>query len=116
QYRLKRYTTMSDQQYAFDEEDAIKFIRQELTKDENEKYDDDEILFIIDIIWDYYERNGFLSLNADITDDEELNIDNLVKYVKNEIKKDGEIIMDPNDIEKIIKAELDYEESIEDFI
>ncbi len=107
---------MSDQQYAFDEEDAIKFIRQELTKDENEKYDDDEILFIIDIIWDYYERNGFLSLNADITDDEELNIDNLVKYVKNEIKKDGEIIMDPNDIEKIIKAELDYEESIEDFI
>ncbi|MDE6143888.1 MAG: hypothetical protein K2F94_07435 [Muribaculaceae bacterium] len=107
---------MSDQQYAFDEEDAIKFIRQELTNDENEKYDDDEILFIIDIIWDYYERNGFLSLNADITDDEELNIDNLVKYVKNEIKKDGEIIMDPNDIEKIIKAELDYEESIEDFI
>ena len=52
---------MDDQQYKFDEDDAVKFIRAELPQDVSLKYDDDEILCIIDIIWDYYEKKGLLS-------------------------------------------------------
>ena len=107
---------MDDQQYKFDEDDAVKFIRQELPADVSEKYDDDEILCIIDIIWDYYERNGYLSLNMDETDEEVLDVDDLTKYVKKEVKNDKELLMDPKDVEKIVKAELDYEESLEDFV
>lgn len=107
---------MDENQYKFDEDDAVKFIRQELTPEVNEKYDDDEILCIIDIIWDYYERKGFLSLNMDVTEDEVLDVDDLTKYVKKEVKNDQDLIMDPKDIEKVVKAELDYEESLEDFV
>ena len=107
---------MDDQNYKFDEDDAVKFIRQELPEDVNVKYDDDEILCVIDIIWDYYEKNGFLSLNVELTDEEVLDVDDLTKYVKKELKNDDELMMDPKDIEKIVKAELDYEESLEDFV
>ena len=107
---------MDDQQYKFDEDEAVKFIRQELPQEISEKYDDDEILCIIDIIWDYYERKGFLSLNVDETDEEVLDVDDLTKYVKKEVKNDKDLIMDPKDVESIVKAELDYEESLEDFI
>ncbi len=108
--------TMDDQQYKFDEDDAVKFIRESLPQDVSEKYDDDEILCIIDIIWDYYERKGFLSLNLDETEEEVLDVDDLTKYVKKEVKNDQDLIMDPKDVELIVKAELNYEESLEDFI
>lgn len=107
---------MDDQQYRFDEDNALKFIRHELTEDVNMKYDDDDILCIIDIIWDYYEKKGFLSLNLDDTEEEVLDVDDLTRYVKKEVKEDDELLMDPKDVEKIVKAELDYEESLEDFI
>jgi hypothetical protein len=107
---------MNDQDYKFDEDEALKFIRAELSEDVNLKYDDEEILCIIDIIWDYYESNGFLSLNLDETEEEVLDIDNLMKYVKKEVKADDDLNIDSKDVEKIVKAELDYEESLEDFI
>lgn len=107
---------MDDQQYKFDEDDAVKFIRAELPQDVSLKYDDDEILCIIDIIWDYYEKKGLLSLNLAETDEEVLDVDDLTKFVKKEVKNDQDLIMDPKDVELIVKAELDYEESLEDFI
>lgn len=107
---------MDDNQYSFDEDNAVKFIRQELPPAVSEKYDDDEILCIIDMIWDYYEKKGFLSLNSIETDEEQLDVDDLLVYVKKEVKNDGDLLMDPKDAELIVKAELDYEESLEDFV
>ena len=107
---------MENNQYSFNEDNAVNFIRAELPESIREKYDDDEILSIVDIIWDYYEDNGYLSLNSIETEEEQLDVDDLVKYVKKEVKNDQELIMDSKDVELIVKAELDYEESLEDFI
>ncbi len=104
---------MATEQYQFDEENAVKFIREELPPEVSAKYDDEDILCIIDIIWDYYERKGLLSLNIEETEDEQLDPDDLVKEVKREVKNDDELIMDSKDVELIVKAELDYEESLE---
>lgn len=98
----------------YDEDDAINFIRATLPSEVSERYDDDEILYVIDIIWDWYERNGYLKIDAGVTDEEELDVAKLTAYVAKEIKKDGEVVMDPADIDMIVKGELEYEESIED--
>lgn len=107
---------MDDTGAVYDEEKAIKFIRKELPQSINEKYSDDEILLIIDTIWDFYEKEGLLTINLDIVEEEESDPQKLIEYVKKEIKRDHQLIMDPADIPLIIKAELDYEESLEDFI
>lgn len=98
----------------YDEDDAIKFIRATLPQEVSERYDDDEILYVIDIIWDWYEKNGYLKIDAGVSEEEELDVAKLTAYVAKEIKKDGEIVMDPADIDMIVKGELEYEESIED--
>lgn len=98
----------------FDEERAIAYIRKNVGEQVSDQYSDDEILYIIDIIWDYYERKGFLSLNKNVTDKELLDEEELVNYVKKELKNDGTILMDPKDIDLIVNAELDYEESLEE--
>lgn len=102
--------------YKYDEDEAVKFIRRSIPVEVNEQYTNDEILFIIDTIWDYYERIGLTSLDGPITEEEELDVEKLTDYVKKQVSNDRELIMDPADIDKIVKAELDYEESLEDFI
>ncbi len=106
---------MSDN-FLFDEDKAVAFIRQYVGEKVSEQYSDDEILYIIDTIWDYYEKKGYLSLSSVETDDDILDEDDLINYVKKEIAQDKELIMDPADISKIIKGELEYEESLEDFV
>ena len=100
--------------YVFDEEKALIFIRKYIGEKISQKYSDDEILEIIDLIWDYYENKGFLSLDLDETEEEILDADELTAYVKKELANDEEIIMDPSDIGLIVKAELEYEESLEE--
>ena len=102
--------------YLFDEDKAIAFIRQYVGDKVSNQYSDDEILYIIDIIWDYYEKKGYLSLSAVETEEDILDEDDLISYVKKEVARDDELIMDSADIGKIIKAELEYEESLEDFV
>lgn len=100
----------------FNEDDALKYIREYLGPKISSKYSDDDILCVIDTIWDYYEDNGFLSLSADIEEEELLDEDKLVAYVKKTVAADEELDIEPSDIEKIVKGDLNYEESLEDFI
>ena len=57
-----------------------------------------------------------LSLEANVTDEEMLDVDKLTAYVRKEIHNDDELEMDTSDIVSIVKAELAYEESLEDFV
>ena len=104
---------MSDDIMKFDEDDAVNFIRETLPESVSDKYSDDEILYVIDTIWDWYEKNGYLSLDTEVTDDGLLDEEQLVAYVRKEIRNDKEIMMDPDDVELIVKGELQYEESID---
>ena len=106
---------MSDE-LKYDESEAVKFIRKLLPADKQDQYTDDEILYVIDIMYDWYEKNGYLSLDMNVTEEEDADIEKLTAYVKKEIARDGEVEMDPSDIDIIVKGELEYEESIEDFI
>lgn len=106
---------MSDE-LKYDENEAVKFIRKLLPADKEDQYTDDEILYVIDVMYDWYEKNGYLNIDMNVTEDEAADIDKMTAYVKKEIAKDGEIEMDPDDIDLIVKGELEYEESLEDFI
>lgn len=100
----------------YDEDAAVKFIRALLPADRKDRYDDDEIMYVVDIMYDWYEKNGYLSLDSDVTDEEAVDVDKLTDYVRKQIKKDGEVEMDPDDIGLIVKGELEYEETLEDFV
>lgn len=96
----------------YDENNAVKYINDVLNQKAGVTYSDDDILNVIDIIWDYYEQNGLLDI--DIDSDDELDPDHLLDFVKRLLKKDKGNRVKEEHVEIIVNAELDYEDSIED--
>lgn len=100
----------------YDENDAIKAIRNELSEQSNNLYNDDELLNVIDMIWDYYEENGLLDIDIDEENDgdEDIIFSELCDYVCRMLKKDKEAKVQKEDVPTIIRAEIEYEQSIDD--
>lgn len=97
----------------YDEDEAIAFIRRHISTDAGVRCSDDDIIYVIDTIWDYYESKGYVSLDSRLTPDEEKKIEALIAFVRREVGRDDEVRMNPEDVEYIVKGELSYEKSIE---
>ncbi len=99
----------------YTEDDAIKYIRQHTPAEIAEAYSDDEILNIIDMIFDYYEQNGMLDIDDDDLDDDlepEQLAAEITDYATRMLRRDREAKMRPEHLRPIIDAELAYEESV----
>lgn len=96
----------------YDEEDAVKFIQNYLPQDIKGKYTNDEITYIIDIVYEFYEEKGFMDDDTD--EDSVVNIDEdeIVAYVLKNTKKDKINNFSSEDISFIIQGELAYCDSI----
>nr|WP_297167834.1 hypothetical protein [uncultured Dysgonomonas sp.] len=99
----------------YDEDDAVKFIQNYLPQELKGKFSDDEINYIIDIIYEFYEDKGLL--NESSSDDEIIDIDEdeLTEFVLKNTKKDKLKEFSADEITFIIQGELAYCESIDLF-
>ena len=52
--------SQQDDLFDYDEGDSVKFIRNYLPQELKEKFSDDDINYIIDLIYEYYEEKGFI--------------------------------------------------------
>lgn len=105
----------ADNDLQYDENEAIKFIRDYMPENIRDNYTDDEILNVLDMIWDYYEDNGYLEIPAADTDDglsSSPAADDLLKYVNKMLGKDKLAVVDSDDVHYIVEGELAYEKSI----
>ena len=97
----------------YNEKSAVEYIKSEI----NAPIADDDILDIIDIIWDFYEDNGLLEISFDIPIEENENDIQvkLINHVNDIIKNDCNTKIDLNTVEQIILAELAYENTLDEF-
>ena len=99
----------------FDENAAAGYINAALEKNLGVTYPADEIINIIDMIWDWYDENGFTDIDFD--DDSEDNGDAVAEkisaYVKKLLAKDTDSPVDPAHIRDIVDAEISYENSLD---
>lgn len=98
----------------FDEKEAIHSLRAVLSDESSKLYDDDELLNVIDIIWDWYDDQGLLDIDTE-ADDEDINTDALIKHVSKMLAKDSDSPIRREDVEPLVMAELRYEQSLEEF-
>ena len=49
----------------YDEDDAVKFIRNFLPGEVASKFSDDDINYVIDLIYEFYESKGYMDENND---------------------------------------------------
>lgn len=97
----------------YDEYAAIAEIKKALGEEAAKIYTEDQLLNVIDMIWDFYEENGLLDIDSDEDMDESDIYDDLLTYVRRMLKKDKESGILPEHIETIVKAEIEYENSLD---
>lgn len=102
--------SQEDKVLEYDEDDSLRFIRENLPEEMQDEFSDDEINYIVDLIYDFYEEKGYLD---DSDDDTEIEIDEdeLLRYIYGNARKNKDIIgRDYTDeqIEAIVAGELAY--------
>ena len=94
----------------YDDEAAIVFIQKKLPKELN--ISDDDIQYVLDVIYDFYESKGLL--NEDTDEEVEIVEEELLHYVLKAVKKDemdAEKLNEEN-VQLILDAEYEYSESL----
>jgi hypothetical protein len=94
----------------YDDDEAIQFVRNYLPQELKEKFSDDDIIYIIDLIYDFYESNGFL--DGDDDDEVVYNVSDLEEHVMKCAKKDNIRQFTAEDIEFLVQGELAYSDYI----
>ncbi len=97
--------------FEYDEDESVKFIQNYLPQEMKGKFSDDELNYIIDLIYEFYEEKGYLDEN---NDDEvvEIDEDELVRFVMEQAKKDKIGKYEQDEIVFIVQGELAYCDSI----
>ncbi|MDR1919498.1 MAG: hypothetical protein LBQ65_07625 [Tannerellaceae bacterium] len=93
----------------YDEEDAVKFIQNYLPQELKGKFSDDDILYLLDLVGEFYESKGGA---VDLFDEDEDDDEELVAYVLKNAKEDWVGSFEPDAILHILNGELAYGESI----
>lgn len=94
----------------YDDEAAIIFIQKKLPKELN--ISDDDIQYVLDVIYDFYESKGFL--NEDTDEEVEIVEEELLHYILKAVKKDEMDVekLSEENVQLILDAEFEYSESL----
>lgn len=100
-------TTEKNDLLTYDEDEAVKFIRK---NNPSLALDDEQINYVIDLMYEYYESRGLLDEEKDeaveIADDE------LIEYVISKTRKEKIYTLSDDDITVVVEGELDYCDSL----
>ena len=110
--QIEKHLLMNEQDdmFPYDENDAIKFIRNYIPQEIKDKYSDDDIVYLTDIVYDYYDKKGLFAEGQD--EELELDEEDIIGYVAKTVKKDKEVHFDEEDIRFLVLGELEYEDSL----
>jgi hypothetical protein len=100
-----------DKDFLYDDDDAVKFIKNYLPEELKKKFNDDDINYIIDLIYDFYNTKGFFE-EGDDDKEVEINEDELVAFVVKNALSDGIGKYDADDVSLIVRGEMEYCDSI----
>jgi hypothetical protein len=93
----------------YDDDEAIKFIRNQIPQELKEKFSDDDLNYLIDLIYEFYEEKGFLDDNDTEVD---IDLDELTAYVVKQAKKDKVGVYTEEEIHFVVDAEIAYCDSL----
>ncbi len=93
----------------FDENDAIKFIRNYIPESIKNKYSDNDILLLMDTMYDFFDDED----DDEEYIDDEAYINRIVNYVKKSIRKDPDNNVEMDDVKYLVMGELEYENTLD---
>ncbi|MDH6312895.1 DNA-directed RNA polymerase specialized sigma54-like protein [Parabacteroides sp. PFB2-10] len=103
-------------EFLYDEDDSVRFIQNYLPQEMKGKFSDDDINYIVDLVYDFYDSKGFLDDDESETEEDiEIDEEELIQYVIKNAKKDGVGKFGTEEITFVVQGELAYCDSINMF-
>lgn len=98
----------------YEDDYAVEHILSNLPEEIASKYSEDDLLLVIDAIFDFYESKGFFELSNvfDESDEDEFEESELCDYVVKALRRDKANKIALEDVPLIVHLELEYEDSI----
>ena len=98
-----------DDLLVYDEDEAVAFILQSLPEDTKKCIGEDEIDYVLDVIYDFYDEKGLIE--EDSTEEASIDEEEMFEYIWKAVKKD-KIGITEDDIQLILNGEYEYGKSI----
>jgi hypothetical protein len=99
---------MEELDFQYDEEVAVSYILNYLPQELKEKFTEDDIYYILDVICEFYEQNDCMD-NDDIEKEEQ----ELIRFILQQAKKDGIGEYTPEEIMFVLRAEDAYTDTLD---
>ena len=99
-----------DEELLLDEQENLRevaFIRNMLPAELKSTFSDDDLLYMIDAIVDYYYSSGILESDGD---EVEIDLEQVAESVCRNAKSDGIGTFSPKDVFFVVEADLDFQE------
>ena len=94
--------------FEYDEEAAVKFIQNHLPQEMKERFSEDDIYYILDVICEFYEENDYLN-----DDDEEKEEKELIRFILQQTQKDKIGEYTNEEIVMVLRAEEAYSDTLD---
>ena len=96
--------------FEYDDSEAVAYIRKKLSPALKERLSDDDIVYFVDLIYEYYESRGIIEEFEDESDDSIVDIDlsEIVEYIIKNAKKDQIGSFSEEEVLSIVEAEMDF--------
>ncbi|MDO4692819.1 MAG: hypothetical protein Q4A64_08090 [Porphyromonadaceae bacterium] len=104
---------MAEELLGYDDMASVAFIRNYIPQELKELLSDDDIIYFVDLIYDFYESRGLLG-DEDADEDAivEFDEEELLDYVVKNAMKDGVGKFNRDQIRFVVQGEMAYSESI----
>lgn len=99
---------------AEDDVKAVEFIKNYLPQDLKDKFTDEDLYYILDLIAEYYTSSECLDAEPDEEGYIDIDLDEIVKYIVKEAQKDGMGPYEADDVFFVVQGEMEYADTLEE--
>ncbi|NDV47839.1 hypothetical protein D0T49_12355 [Paludibacter sp. 221] len=93
----------------YDDDEAVNYILNFLPKEMRKRINQDEIEYMLDVIYDFYDEKGYIE--EDSAEEASIDEEEMFKYIVKATKKD-DVDISEDEIELILQGEYEYGKSI----
>jgi hypothetical protein len=99
---------------AEDDAKTVAFIQSYLPQDLKDKFTEDDLYYILDVIAEYYTSSECLDAEPDEEGYIDIHLDKVVEFIITESKKDGMGPYEAEDVFFVVQGEMEYGDSLEE--
>jgi hypothetical protein len=98
-------------EFLYDEDASIKYIRSFLPQEMKDRFTDDSIVYILDLVDDYYMTNN-IDIEALEEEEDTEQEEKMIDYIIENAKNDGMGTFSAEEIVMVLNGEIEYCESL----